>query len=240
MFWPWMPPCWGGTRSSMDLAGAAWLPALCLCCAAWPAAPPLKASADRPSRAPATKSVDLGIVVLPVLGARLQLLLPADLVALFPARGREWRPRALERCSVRPVAAVDGLGLLGARGQSRHCRDEDQEVLHDLAPPGWPACFEPYAVPQPQTSAPLPRLSTRLRKISAITSPSPPSSALVEHISAQAGSLPSARRLRPYLSNSASEPLASGPPAQNVHLSILPRTPKCPEAGNCGAPNGQA
>ena len=32
-----------------------------------------------------------------------------------------------------------------------------------------------------------------------MTSPSPASSALVEHISAQGGSLPSARRLRPYL-----------------------------------------
>ena len=33
---------------------------------------------------------------------------------------------------------------------------------------------------------------------------------------------------------------ASGPPAQNVHLSILPRRPKVPLDGNCGAPNGQA
>src|SRR5213595_2871377 len=40
--------------------------------------------------------------------------------------------------------------------------------------------------------------------MSAITSPSPPSSALVEHISAHAGSLPSERRLRPYFWNSAS------------------------------------
>ncbi len=76
--------------------------------------------------------------------------------------------------------------------------------------------------------------------MSATTSPSPASSALVEHISAQAGSLPSASRLRPYFSNSACEPLASGPPAQNVHLSILPRTPNVPAEGNCGAPNGQA
>src|SRR5439155_607861 len=57
--------------------------------------------------------------------------------------------------------------------------------------------------------------------MSAITSPSPPSSALVEHISAHAGSLPSARRLRPYFLNSASLRSASGPPAQKVHLSIL-------------------
>ena len=41
-----------------------------------------------------------------------------------------------------------------------------------------------------------------------------------------AGSFPSARRLRPYFSFSAAEPLASGPPAQKVHLSILPRIPK--------------
>lgn len=73
-----------------------------------------------------------------------------------------------------------------------------------------------------------------------MTSPSPPSSALVEHISAHSGSLPSASRLRPYFSNSASLPLGSGPPAQKVHLSILPRTPKVPWLGNCGAPNGQA
>ena len=51
---------------------------------------------------------------------------------------------------------------------------------------------------------------------------------------------PSARRLRPYFSNSACEPLASGPPAQKVHLSILPRRPKVPLLGNWGAPKGQA
>ena len=73
-----------------------------------------------------------------------------------------------------------------------------------------------------------------------MTSPSPPSSAFVEHISAQIGSLPSASRLRPYFSNSASLPFVSGPPAQNVHLSILPRRPNVPLLGNCGAPNGQA
>ena len=56
----------------------------------------------------------------------------------------------------------------------------------------------------------------------------------------QAGSLPSARRLRPYFLNSASLLSASGPPAQNVHLSILPRRPNAPACGNCGAPNGQA
>ena len=38
----------------------------------------------------------------------------------------------------------------------------------------------------------------------------------------------------------ASEWSASGPPAQYVHLSILPRVPKFPTLGNCGAPNGQA
>src|ERR1041384_1707078 len=71
--------------------------------------------------------------------------------------------------------------------------------------------------------------------MSAITSPSPPSSALVEHISAQAGSLPSDRRLRPYFWNSTSLRSGSGPPAQNVHLSILPRRPKAPACGNWGA-----
>ena len=81
---------------------------------------------------------------------------------------------------------------------------------------------------------------TRVRKISLITSPSPPSKALVEHISAQAGNLPSDKRLRPYFSYSACEPFSSGPPAQNVHLSILPRIPKVDDCGNCGAPNGQA
>src|SRR3569832_2481616 len=81
---------------------------------------------------------------------------------------------------------------------------------------------------------------TRLRKISAMTLPLLPCSALVEHISAQAGSLPSARRLRPYFSNSAFEPSASGPPAQNVHLSILPRRPKAPLEKKSSAPNGHA
>jgi hypothetical protein len=32
---------------------------------------------------------------------------------------------------------------------------------------------------------------------------------------------------------------ASGPPAQNVHLSILPREPKLPTFGYCGAPSRQ-
>src|SRR2546425_1213436 len=71
--------------------------------------------------------------------------------------------------------------------------------------------------------------------MSAMTSPSPPSNALVEHISAHAGSLPSDRRLRPYFLNSASLRSGSGPPAQKVHLSILPRRPKAPACGNCGA-----
>src|ERR1019366_251391 len=98
----------------------------------------------------------------------------------------------------------------------------------------------PYAVPQPQTSLPLPRFRTRVRRMSAMTSPSPPSSALVEQTSAHSGSLPSANRLRPYLAFSASLPCTSGPPAQKVHLSILPRRPKAPLLGNWGAPNGQA
>ena len=34
--------------------------------------------------------------------------------------------------------------------------------------------------------------------------------------------------------------LSVGPPAQKVHLSILPRTPKASFCGYCGAPNGQA
>src|ERR1700704_4863524 len=59
--------------------------------------------------------------------------------------------------------------------------------------------------------------------MSAITSPSPPSSALVEHISAHAGSFPCARRFAPYFANSSFERSFSGPPAQKVHLSILPR-----------------
>src|SRR6185369_7327556 len=105
----------------MDLAGAAWLPSLWPCCAAWPAAPPLKASAASPSKAPASSSVDLGIVVLPVLGARLQVLLPAGLVTRLPARRRERQARALESGCVRPFAAIDGLRLLAARGQNRQC-----------------------------------------------------------------------------------------------------------------------
>src|ERR1700749_5162513 len=64
-----------------------------------------------------------------------------------------------------------------------------------------------------------------------MTSPSPASSALVEHISAHSGSLPSASRLAPYFSYSSLEPSASGPPAQKVHLSILPREPKLPTFG---------
>src|SRR3546814_5213726 len=75
--------------------------------------------------------------------------------------------------------------------------------------------------------------------MSEITSPSPASSAFVEHISAQSGSLPSARRLRPYFWNSTSLLSSSGPPLQKVHLSILPRLPKFPAWGYCGAPNGQ-
>ena len=63
---------------------------------------------------------------------------------------------------------------------------------------------------------------------------------LVEHISAHKGSLPSASRLLPYLACSSGELSGSGPPAQKVHLSILPREPKASILGNCGAPNGQA
>ena len=62
----------------------------------------------------------------------------------------------------------------------------------------------------------------------------------MEHIYAQSGSLPSEIRLRPYFSYSASELSAVGPPAQKVHLSILPRTPKADCCGYCGAPNGHA
>ncbi len=76
--------------------------------------------------------------------------------------------------------------------------------------------------------------------MSETSSPSPASSALVEHISAQMGSFPSAMRLRPYFWNSASEWVSSGPPAQKVHLSIFPREPKLPACGYCGAPKGQA
>src|SRR3546814_5411754 len=71
-------------------------------------------------------------------------------------------------------------------------------------------------------------------------SPSPASSDLVEHISAQSGSLPSASRLAPYFAYSASVESGSGPPAQKVHLSIFPRELKLPVRGYCGAPNGQA
>jgi len=77
-------------------------------------------------------------------------------------------------------------------------------------------------------------------KICAMISPSPASSDLVEHISAHSGSLPAASRLVPYFSYSSAVPSASGPPAQKVHLSILPREPKFPTRGYCGAPNGQA
>jgi hypothetical protein len=48
----------------------------------------------------------------------------------------------------------------------------------------------------------------------AMISPSPASSALVEHISAQSGSLPSAMRLEPYWRYSAWVLSCCGPPAQ--------------------------
>ncbi len=70
----------------------------------------------------------------------------------------------------------------------------------------------------------------------------PASSDLVEHISAHNGNLPCVSRSAPYLRYSSMLPLGSGPPppAQKVHLSILPRVPKLPIFGYCGAPNGQA
>src|SRR5918994_903468 len=52
-------------------------------------------------------------------------------------------------------------------------------------------------------------------------SPSPASSDLVEHISAQSGSLPSASRFDPYLTYSACEPSASGPPAQGASVQCM-------------------
>src|SRR3546814_8759852 len=70
-------------------------------------------------------------------------------------------------------------------------------------------------------------------------SPSPASSDLVEHISAQSGSLPSASRFAPYFAYSISVESASGPPAQNVHLSILPREAKLLVRGYCGAPRSE-
>src|SRR3979490_467186 len=72
-------------------------------------------------------------------------------------------------------------------------------------------------------------------------SPSPASRDLVEHISAHSGRFPSTRRLAPYFSYSAMLPGVSGPPppAQRVHLSILPREPKLPMRGYCGAPKGR-
>jgi hypothetical protein len=45
--------------------------------------------------------------------------------------------------------------------------------------------------------------------------------------------------LAPYFSYSSLLKSASGPPAQNVHLSILPREPKLPTFGYCGAPSRQ-
>ena len=49
----------------------------------------------------------------------------------------------------------------------------------------------------------------------------------------------SARALKPR-EDSGSGRGAQAPPAQYVHLSILPREPKLPTFGYCGAPNGQA
>ena len=65
----------------------------------------------------AASSVDSGVLVL-VLGAGLQLLLPAGLVTGLPARHREGRSRALERGRIQLGAAAEGLRLLGARGKS--------------------------------------------------------------------------------------------------------------------------
>src|SRR6266850_603535 len=73
-----------------------------------------------------------------------------------------------------------------------------------------------------------------------MTSLSPARRDLVEHISAQSGSLPCSNRLAPYLLYSAALPGTSvpPPPAQNVHLSILPREPKLPSFGAMHACHG--
>src|SRR5207245_765189 len=195
---------------------------------------------------PASLSLRLQVFVLE-LRPGSGLVVPHGFVArLVPGSGERVVAR-LPDLLVR-LAWRGGLDFLGASSELRQCSDggNEQNAPHDFVGclgtgcAGVPCVGLPYAVPQPQTSLPLPRFSTRVRKMSATTSPSPPSSALVEHISAQAGSLPSDRRLRPYFSYSASLPLAAGPPAQKVRLSILPRKPKVPLVGHCGARKGPA
>ena len=80
-------------------------------------------------------------------------------------------------------------------------------------------------MPQPHAPDPKPRATILSRKIFATMSPSPANKAFVEHISAHTGNLPSESLLRPYFVNSEAELFAYGPPAQNVHLSILPLDP---------------
>src|SRR5687768_1924849 len=95
MFWPWMPPGAAGTGSSCGLV--------------WADTERLNASERTQSRD--RMSVDLGVFVLALLGARLQVLLPARLVARLPAGRSVRHAGALERLRVHLDAALQCLGL---------------------------------------------------------------------------------------------------------------------------------
>ena len=100
------------------------------------------------------------------------------------------------------MAIVCGCSPHRCQHQRRCSTDHNKcELAHDFCAAGCVAagagCLasgRPYAVACPQRSPPRPRRMTRSRYMSESTSPSPASRTLVEHISAQAGSLPSARR----------------------------------------------
>src|SRR3569833_254461 len=151
MFWPWMPPgAAPGGRSSGDslptgTAGVVVVEAPpagtdVVTCAN---APPHSAAA---SAAAAQASRNFRIVVLPPHRAHLHLRLPAGAVAGLPVLGQELAVGALPGGGV-GLDAAGGLFALGAGGKRHRGGSEDQERSHDLPPFGWPACFEPYAVP---------------------------------------------------------------------------------------------
>src|SRR5438309_1642460 len=204
------------TRPAWASSQKGWLLPGCDCSRAASAFGSAQALAQKSASSRKSHLADAVIFVL-VPGAGVDFLLPRALLAV-EGRVRPGRGIARDLVCVRAVEArLARLLVLAAshEGEDDEKREKHLAHLDSLVPAA------PYAVAQPLSSMLPPRGAARVRMMSASTSPSPARSALVEHISAQSGSLPSASRLRPYFLNSASLMSFSGPPAQKVHLSIL-------------------
>src|SRR5574337_1827091 len=143
MFWPLTPATGAGPvdtpAGAASLAGAA---------GAWAhAAPPANSNAHKRCFMAGLASTNAVVLVLAVLHAGLELLLPTARVPRLPPRGGELAARTLvARRDMR--YASTGLGFLATARQSHGGANGAQNVPcarhHDFAPAGgWPACLEP-------------------------------------------------------------------------------------------------